>query len=117
MGQNRLYKKMGRNARITGVSSPIPRAMLLSVAGLSRTRGAPSDFAMPYPCCAFAFLWNLLERRWGRMGALCATAVLFGLSHFNKGAAFNWKYVLLATIAGIFYGRAWRASGGFLRRR
>jgi uncharacterized protein len=34
--------------------------------------------------------------------------VLFGLSHFNKGAAFNWRYVLMATIAGIFYGRAWR---------
>ncbi|MBZ5529819.1 MAG: CPBP family intramembrane metalloprotease [Acidobacteriia bacterium] len=53
---------------------------------------------------------NLLERRWGRTRALWATAVLFGLSHFNKGAAFNWKYVLLATIAGIFYGRAWRAQ-------
>jgi hypothetical protein len=35
--------------------------------------------------------------------------VLFGLSHFHKGAAFNWRYVLLAAIAGIFYGRAWRA--------
>jgi len=30
------------------------------------------------------------------------------LSHFNKGASFNWRYVGLATIAGIFYGRAWR---------
>ena len=39
------------------------------------------------------------------------TAVLFGLSHFNKGAAhFNWRYVVLATLAGIFYGRAWRAE-------
>jgi hypothetical protein len=34
---------------------------------------------------------------------------LFGLSHFNKRSAhFNWRYVLLATMAGIFYGRAWR---------
>jgi uncharacterized protein len=24
------------------------------------------------------------------------------------GQHFNWRYVLLATIAGIFYGRAWR---------
>ena len=32
----------------------------------------------------------------------------FGLSHFNKRAAyFNWRYVLLAAIAGLFYGRAW----------
>ena len=41
--------------------------------------------------------------------ALVITSVLFGLSHFNKRSAhFNWRYVLLATIAGIFYGRAWR---------
>ena len=39
----------------------------------------------------------------------CCLAVLFGLSHFNKRAVhFNWRYVLLAAIAGIFYGRAWR---------
>jgi uncharacterized protein len=52
---------------------------------------------------------NLLERRLGRTPALLVTAVLFGLSHFNKRALhFNWRYVLLAAIAGIFYGRAWR---------
>ena len=52
---------------------------------------------------------NLLERRLGRNWALLATAALFGLSHFNKGAThFNWRYVLLASLAGIFYGRAWR---------
>lgn len=52
---------------------------------------------------------NLLERRIGRTWSLLATAILFGLSHFNKGAThFNWRYVLLATLAGIFYGRAWR---------
>ena len=54
---------------------------------------------------------NLLERRIGRTWALLTTAMLFGLSHFNKGAThFNWRYVLLATFAGIFYGRAWRAE-------
>jgi membrane protease YdiL (CAAX protease family) len=52
---------------------------------------------------------NLLERRVGRRAALAITAILFGLSHFNKRAAhFNWQYVVLASIAGIFYGRAWR---------
>src|ERR1019366_194516 len=36
-------------------------------------------------------------------------ALALGLAHFNKRAVhFNWRYVLLATIAGIFYGRAWR---------
>ena len=53
---------------------------------------------------------NLLERRIGPNGALIAMALLFGLSHFNKGATvFNWRYVLLASLAGIFYGRAWRS--------
>jgi len=57
------------------------------------------------------WLQNLLERRLGRTWSLIVTAILFGLSHFNKGAThFNWRYVLLATLAGIFYGRAWRAE-------
>ena len=56
-----------------------------------------------------AWVQNLLERRVGRRAALVIASVLFGLSHFNKRSAhFNWRYVLLATIAGIFYGRAWR---------
>ena len=52
---------------------------------------------------------NLLETRFGQNTALVLAALLFGLAHFNRGASFNWRYVILATIAGIFYGRAWRA--------
>ena len=54
-------------------------------------------------------LQNLLEPHLGRLRALAAASMLFGLSHFHKDAAFNWRYVLLAAIAGVFYGRAWRA--------
>jgi len=54
-------------------------------------------------------LQNLLEPLIGRTRSLFAASVLFGLSHFHKGAVFNWRYVLLAFIAGIFYGRAWRS--------
>jgi membrane protease YdiL (CAAX protease family) len=64
--------------------------------------------AIPEELCFRGWLQNLLERRIGRTQALLLTATLFGLSHFNKRAAhFNWKYVLLAALAGIFYGRAW----------
>ncbi len=57
------------------------------------------------------WLQNLLERRMGRMPALLLTAALFGLAHFNKRAAhFNWRYVVLAALAGLFYGRAWRQN-------
>jgi membrane protease YdiL (CAAX protease family) len=65
--------------------------------------------AVPEELFFRAWVQNLLERRVGRRTALGIASVLFGLSHFNKrSVAFNWRYVLLATIAGIFYGRAWR---------
>ena len=68
--------------------------------------------AVPEELFFRAWLQNLLERRLGRTAALVVASILFGLSHFNKrlsaGMHFNWRYVLLATIAGIFYGRAWR---------
>jgi len=65
--------------------------------------------ALPEEIFFRGWMQNLLERRLGRATALIVTACLFGLSHFNKRALhFNWRYVVLAAIAGIFYGRAWR---------
>lgn len=65
--------------------------------------------AVPEELFFRGWLQNLLEERVGRRWALAITAVLFGLAHFNKRAVhFNWRYVLLAAIAGVFYGRAWR---------
>jgi hypothetical protein len=65
--------------------------------------------ALPEEIFFRGWIQNLLERRLGRTAALIVTATLFGLSHFNKRTTFfNWRYVLLAAIAGIFYGRAWR---------
>jgi hypothetical protein len=67
--------------------------------------------AVPEELFFRAWVQNLLERRIGRRAALLVASILFGLSHFNKRSAhFNWPYVLLATIAGIFYGRAWREN-------
>ncbi len=66
--------------------------------------------AIPEEMFFRGILQNLLETRLGRTRALVVTALLFGLSHFNKPAPFNWRYVLLASIAGVFYGRAWRAK-------
>jgi hypothetical protein len=65
--------------------------------------------AVPEELFFRGWMQNLLERRLGQRWALLTTAVLFGLSHFNKRAVhFNWRYVVLAALAGIFYGRAWR---------
>jgi uncharacterized protein len=67
--------------------------------------------ALPEEIYFRGWIQNLLERRMGRTVSLLVTAVIFGLSHFNKRTTFfNWRYVLLAAIAGIFYGRAWRAE-------
>ncbi|HME57605.1 MAG TPA: CPBP family intramembrane glutamic endopeptidase [Terracidiphilus sp.] len=67
--------------------------------------------AVPEELFFRGWLQNLLERRMGRTGALILTAILFGLAHFNKRAEhFNWRYVLLAAVAGVFYGRAWRSK-------
>jgi membrane protease YdiL (CAAX protease family) len=65
--------------------------------------------AVPEELFFRGWLQNLLERRMGRYPALFLTAALFGLSHWNKRTLhFNWRYVVLAALAGIFYGRAWR---------
>jgi uncharacterized protein len=64
--------------------------------------------AVPEELYFRGLLQNLLEPRLGRQRALMLASVIFGLSHFNKPLPFAWRYVLLATIAGIFYGRAWR---------
>ncbi len=65
--------------------------------------------ALPEELYFRGLVQNLLERRMNRNLALIVASILFGLSHFNKRTAFfNWKYVLLAAIAGFFYGRAWR---------
>src|SRR5438477_5883009 len=64
--------------------------------------------AIPEELFFRGLLQNLLEGRIGYPESLLVTAAVFGLSHFNKPQPFNWRYVLLATIAGIFYGRAWR---------
>ena len=70
--------------------------------------------AIPEELFFRAWVQNFLERRVGRWAALAGASLLFGLSHFNKrnpaGQHFNWHYVLIASVAGIFYGRAWREN-------
>jgi membrane protease YdiL (CAAX protease family) len=65
--------------------------------------------ALPEEVFFRGWIQNLLERRIGRIASLIVTACVFGLSHFNKRTlSFNWRYIVLAALAGIFYGRAWQ---------
>jgi len=72
--------------------------------------------ALPEELLFRGVVQNLLERRFGRgWQTLLASAVFFGLTHINNTTAFhnppNYTYVVMATIAGLAYGWAWRRSG------
>jgi uncharacterized protein len=57
-------------------------------------------------------LQNSLSRTFANETAgWLAASVVFGLAHITNNGVFpNWRYALLATIAGIFYGRTWRKT-------
>jgi len=57
------------------------------------------------------FLQNLLEKSWNaRYRAQAAASALFGLSHILHASFPNWRYVMLASAAGWFYGSAYRKT-------
>ena len=57
-------------------------------------------------------LQNLLSRSTSSETVGWITAsILFGFSHITNMHFPNWRYVLLATIAGLFYGWTWRKTG------
>ena len=115
---------LGIGLREVVFSTPIALALGLSLGFLHFHPGWPFPsqaavawiftfffIAVPEELFFRGWLQNLLERRMGRTAALFLTAILFGLAHFNKRAVlFNWRYVLLAAVAGVFYGRAWRSE-------
>ena len=61
------------------------------------------------------FLQNLLSNSLGSTshGQLIAS-VLFGLSHIFHAPTPNWRYVALASVAGWFYGAAYRSGGNLV---
>ena len=57
------------------------------------------------------FLARTFKSPWA--GLVIASAI-FGLSHVVHAPFPNWKYVLLATVAGLFYGHAWMRTRSLL---
>jgi uncharacterized protein len=71
--------------------------------------------AVPEELLFRGLIQNFLQKTWMHPGrALVVTSVVFGLAHLNNGPQPDWRYVLLATIAGFFYGRAYLQSGGLM---
>ena len=71
--------------------------------------------ALPEELLFRGLIQNLLQKTWGHSGrALVVTSVVFGLAHLNNGPRPDWRYAVLATVAGFFYGRAYLQSGGLI---
>jgi membrane protease YdiL (CAAX protease family) len=60
-------------------------------------------------------LQNLLSRAMkNQWVGLIVASVIFGFSHIFHAPFPNWKYMLLATIAGLFYGHVWMKTRSLL---
>ncbi len=82
------------------------RSLPIAILGILFFTAWPEEFLFR------GLLQNLLSRtfknQWAGLGV---AAIIFGVSHILHAPFPNWKYVLLATIAGLFYGHVWIKTG------
>ena len=79
-----------------------PLALLTIVLGALETAGAVQELVFR------GILQNLVSRTFrSQWTGLVLASIIFGLSHIFHAPYPNWKYVALATIAGLFYGHTW----------
>ena len=94
---------------IRAISLSGPIGVVLSAVGILLFTAWPEEFLFR------GLLQNLLSKSFGSEWAgLIVASVIFGFSHILHAPFPNWKYVLLATIAGFFYGRAWMKTGSLV---
>lgn len=72
--------------------------------------------AIPEELLFRGIIQNFLQRSFLRpVWALVVTSIIFGAAHLNNGPHQpDWRYFLLATIAGLFYGNAYNRAGSLL---
>jgi membrane protease YdiL (CAAX protease family) len=72
--------------------------------------------ALPEEFLFRGLIQNWIERTTNTKAfSLIAASIIFGASHLNNGPPVpNYKYVLMATIGGLFYGRAWQRTGSLM---
>jgi membrane protease YdiL (CAAX protease family) len=81
------------------------RALPIDLLSIFVFTGWPEEFLFR------GLLQNLLSKSLrNENSGWIAASIIFGLSHIDHGVFPNWRYVLLATIAGVFYGLAWQRS-------
>jgi CAAX protease family protein len=70
--------------------------------------------AIPEEFLFRGILQNLLVKTFkhphSEVKGLLAASVIFGLSHLHHAPVPNWRYAIMATVAGVFYGNAWRVQ-------
>jgi membrane protease YdiL (CAAX protease family) len=85
------------------------RSLPVAVIGITFFTAWPEEFLFR------GILQNLFSRTLkSQWIGLVVASVVFGFSHILHAPFPNWKYVILATIAGLFYGHAWTKSGSLL---
>ena len=85
------------------------RSLPVAVIGITFFTAWPEEFLFR------GILQNLFSRTLkSQWIGLAVASVVFGLSHILHAPFPNWKYVILATIAGVFYGHAWMKTGSLL---
>ena len=72
--------------------------------------------ALPEEILFRGLIQNWIEKHIAmRTGSLLISSVIFGASHLNNGSPLpNYRYMLMASIAGVFYGLAWRSRRNVL---
>jgi membrane protease YdiL (CAAX protease family) len=72
--------------------------------------------ALPEEFLFRGLIQNWIQRSTHKPAAsLFLAAIIFGASHLNNGPPIpNYRYFLMASIAGMFYGRAWRSTGSLM---
>ena len=71
--------------------------------------------AIPEELLFRGIIQNFAERSFRKPAlALIVTSLIFGASHLNNGPKPDWRYFLLASIAGLFYGNAYTQTGKLL---
>lgn len=74
--------------------------------------------ALPEEILFRGILFNMLQRvtrgRHGPWPALIVASIIFGLAHLNNFPLGDWRYVALATIAGVFYGWCLLRTGSLI---
>lgn len=86
----------------------------LSALGVARTFGLIfAATALPEEILFRSLIQNWLMQKFGSTtGVLIAASVIFGCAHLNNGPQPlpNWRYMILATIAGLAYGKVFQRA-------